>query len=303
MKKVLLILASGLLAVAATATVPAASQAAEKPNILIMGEDADQDTVPRNSRVFRRVLDGLANQLHDEGFDVFDETAVSLDDFAQGRVRRTDAEIIDVAKSIKRPPIDVAVIFSIYANANETSYTTKIKTRISGRLLQVKTGQRLGNFEVTSPRTWNAPADCPRECILEVVGKYSRILSNDLGSVLAEKLADLLDSGSGTAVASGRKISDAYSLVFEGFTPEDIMDLEEYLVVFRGYKTHRLVYSGRRHHEIWYESNITAGRLDRNLKKMLDRLDISGRVSFAGNEYTVQKVTRRKTRALDPDNW
>ncbi len=104
MKKVLLILASGLLAVAATATVPAASQAAEKPNILIMGEDADQDTVPRNSRVFRRVLDGLANQLHDEGFDVFDETAVSLDDFAQGRVRRTDAEIIDVAKSIKRPP-------------------------------------------------------------------------------------------------------------------------------------------------------------------------------------------------------
>ena len=33
--------------------------AAEKPNKLIMGEDADKDAVPRKSRVFNRVLDVL----------------------------------------------------------------------------------------------------------------------------------------------------------------------------------------------------------------------------------------------------
>ncbi|MBT6531040.1 MAG: hypothetical protein HOK99_09005, partial [Betaproteobacteria bacterium] len=50
-----------------------ASDHAGKINILIMGEDADSDTVPRNSRVFKRVLSGLSNELHDEGFNVYDE--------------------------------------------------------------------------------------------------------------------------------------------------------------------------------------------------------------------------------------
>ena len=46
-------------------------------NILIMGEDANPDTVPRGSRVFSQVLDALANELIDEGFDVYDETAAA----------------------------------------------------------------------------------------------------------------------------------------------------------------------------------------------------------------------------------
>ena len=82
-------------------------------NILIMGEDADSDTVPRNNRVFKRVLSGLSNELHDEGFNVYDETAVTMDHSTQGRTRRVDQEIIDIARSVKRPLIDVATIFSI----------------------------------------------------------------------------------------------------------------------------------------------------------------------------------------------
>ncbi|MDP6688218.1 MAG: hypothetical protein QF384_01855 [Alphaproteobacteria bacterium] len=90
------IAAAGCIAVAGL-TPSGPALAGEEPNILIMGEDADQDTVPRNSRVFKRVLDALVNEMNDQGFNVYDETAVSLDDFAQGRSRRTDAEIIDIA--------------------------------------------------------------------------------------------------------------------------------------------------------------------------------------------------------------
>ena len=90
MRRVILMSAAGLLLISC-ANVSTPSIAAEKPNIMIMGDDADRDTVPRNSRVFRRVLDALSNQLNEEGFDVYDETAVTLDDFAQGRTRRTDA--------------------------------------------------------------------------------------------------------------------------------------------------------------------------------------------------------------------
>ena len=302
MRRVILMSAAGLLLISC-ANVSSPSIAAEKPNIMIMGEDADRDTVPRNSRVFRRVLDALSNQLNEEGFDIFDETAVTLDDFAQGRTRRTDAEIIDIARLAKRPPIDVAVIFQIYASANQLAYTTKVKTRISGRLLAVKSGQRLGNFEVNSPREWVAPVKCPRECILEVVGTNARILANDLGAVLTEKLAHLLDRGDpGPSVDRGG-IPTAYSMVFDGFNETDISDIEEYLVVFSGYKRMRPTYSSSRRHEIWYESDISSGRLNRNLRKMLDHLDIRGTVQFSGNTYTVKKITFRKRRVINKKDW
>ena len=88
---------------ASCANISYPAQAVESPNILVMGEDADTDSVPCSSRVFKRVRSALVNQLHDEGLNVYDETAVSLEDFAQGRCRRTDAEIIDIAKKIKHP--------------------------------------------------------------------------------------------------------------------------------------------------------------------------------------------------------
>ena len=93
-------------------------------NILIMGEDADPDAVPRDSQVFKRVLDALANELNGEGFNVYDETALTLGGFAQGRLRRTDAEIIDIARSLKRPPIDVAVIYTIYSRSRSLAMRT-----------------------------------------------------------------------------------------------------------------------------------------------------------------------------------
>ena len=72
MNKIVSIVFSGLFLVSC-ASYPTSSNAAEKPNILIMGEDADKDTVPRKSRVFNRVLDALSNELHNEGFNALKE--------------------------------------------------------------------------------------------------------------------------------------------------------------------------------------------------------------------------------------
>ena len=46
------ILAAGCIGIAGLLPLSAAV-AGDEPNILIMGEDADQDTVPRHSRVFK----------------------------------------------------------------------------------------------------------------------------------------------------------------------------------------------------------------------------------------------------------
>lgn len=102
-------LALVILLLAALVAVPHSAEAVDKPNILIVGDDADVDSVPRHSRIFKRVLDAIAGELHTEGFDVFDEVAITLEDFAQGRSRRSDAEVIDIAKSSSRPPIDIVV--------------------------------------------------------------------------------------------------------------------------------------------------------------------------------------------------
>ena len=48
------------------------AHAADNPNILVMGEDADEDTVPRNSRVFKRVLTALQGQMDYYSFNVYD---------------------------------------------------------------------------------------------------------------------------------------------------------------------------------------------------------------------------------------
>ena len=273
--------------------IAAPAMAGDNPNLLVMGEDADTDTVPRNSRVFKRVLDALNEEMNNFGFNMFDETAVTLGDFAQGRTRRTDGEIIDVARSIRRPPIDVAVMFQIYASAKQLDYTTKVKVRISGRMINVKTGQRLGNFEVKTPQDLTAEPKCNRECILETVGDNSKMIAADLGAVLAEKLDWMVSGGSTEGGSGGSQLPMAFNLIFEGFTPEDMMSIEEYLVIFSGYTSHRPVYSSHRRSEIWYESTIGSAKLNRNLKKMLGELELSGMVQFAGNTYNVKKIARR----------
>jgi hypothetical protein len=192
MKPILLMLAVMLLAACQTTqSTGEQSRLGEQPNVIIMGEDADKDTVPRNSRVYKRVLDALVNEMNDEGFNVYDETAVTLDDFAQGRVRRTDAEIIDIARSVKRPPIDVAVIYSIYAHGQERGYTNKLHVRIAGRLLNVRSGRRLGNFEVDMPEPANVAPNCGRNCLLEAVGRAAAALARDLGALVVRKLDDI----------------------------------------------------------------------------------------------------------------
>jgi hypothetical protein len=182
-------------------------------NILIMGEDADPDAVPRDSQVFKRVLDALANELNGEGFNVYDETALTLGGFAQGRLRRTDAEIIDIARSLKRPPIDVAVIYTIYSRSRSLGHADRVYVRIAGRLLDVRAGRRLGNFEVEPPGPAIVAPGCGSPCRLEVVGADARTLARDLGAVLAGKLKEREKPSERTDGG----LSTAYTLTFTGF--------------------------------------------------------------------------------------
>jgi hypothetical protein len=270
--------------------------AANNANILVIGNDANKGSVSRNSPVFNRVIGALANQMHDNNFDVYDETAITLDGFDQNRINRTDAEIINIARSIKRPPIDIAVIFSIYVNTQAQGYSTKVNARIEGRLLNVQTGRRLGNFEIDNTKPWNVPSKCDLDCILENATDNSRLMASDLGAVLAEKLAWMTDGGNshlGLDRPGTNQMNAGYNLIFDGFSGENFAKLEEYLVVFSGYDSYRPTEIRYTRTEIWYKSSIGTAKLLRNIKKMLAELNFKATINFIGNTFTVKKITLR----------
>ena len=96
MKLAYVIGALGILTVACI-TSPAQIQAADAPNILIMGETADNHSIPRYNRVYERVQYALTNQLIQKGFTVVDETTATLNNNLQNRIERADPELIDIA--------------------------------------------------------------------------------------------------------------------------------------------------------------------------------------------------------------
>ena len=296
------------LALATFALFSGPALAATDPTIMIMAEDADAEGIPRRSRISTRILNELVTQLHSQGFDVYDETAVTLDTHVQGRSGRTDAEIIDIAKSVRKPPIDVAIFFTVYASTTRKTYTNELNLRIVGRMLSVHDGRRIGNWEDEIPDRWSLPNRCfpgnaqapNRECILEAVGSDARKIAQSVGSILTEKLVHQIGLGGSTRPVVGRDeggLKKGYELVFEGFDTRDMRDIEEYLVVFSGYIDHRPTSTVGLTYEIWYESTISTAKLQRNLNKMLDLLEIPATLQFAGNKYTMRNKMMRKRRS------
>lgn len=280
-------------------------------NILVMGEDADGDYIPCHDRAFVAVRNAVANQLGDRGFRVYDETAVTMDNFDQGRCRRKDAELIDIARSIERTTIDVAVLFRIYVAKDPLDYTTKVSARIEGRLLDAHSGQRLGYVEVDEQQ-WRVTTDCRRECLFETVRRNSRALGVDLGTILADKLDS--DPGGGEANLGGGGPPDPagrireYALEFENFTREDIDQIDGYLKIFTGYDEHLPNRMSATRASYAYHSSLAPAKLSSNLNRMLKEMQEEGgnrwsaTINMNGNTFTVRKLVRRNVRRTQSDD-
>lgn len=288
-----------ILAVAALAflVAPTISSATDLPRVMIAGEDNDRDTIPRSSRVFKRVLNAISNELVDQGFDVKDETALTNETHIQGRSRRSDSELIQVAKDAG---IDVLVIFSIYPQAKVNQNSARVSARVEGRLLSVWDGSRLGNFESEPQRFTPIPKPYSRNDLLETIGKMSKIIGSDVGVVLADRLNQYHpENGAGRLVE--------WTLIFDGFNSDDMLDVEDLLVKFTGYDSYRPksnALNTSTHHELWYKSSIDSAHLERNMTRMLKKFNMKGRVYISGTEVKVVKqhsVKQRKKK--NNDGW
>jgi hypothetical protein len=282
-----------------------------------VSEDADQETVPRNNRIFNRVLIALGEEMNIRGYSIVDETAAGLNITAQGRVRRRDAELIDIARAISRPPVDAIVVFQIYASAKRSlnSDIMRPEVRIPGRVIDVRSSRLLGAFEVVGLDLPVLPRGCAddRECVLEQVGDQARILARDLGAALAEKLKALprsrTNAGPGVAeptpgpvqrTARAYPPSDgcdgmpqAFTVIFDGFNNQEITKAEEYMTAFKCFEHIRPVRASASQAEYWYETQTDAARLNHSLRVMLDHMGLPGQIQLAGNVLKVVKIGTR----------
>jgi hypothetical protein len=283
----------------AAGTAPALAQ---DRNILIVGEDADEDSVPRFSRIFGRVLVALTEELGEAGFEVVDETAASLGNFYEDRVRWTDAELVELAASVRGSPIALVLSVNIFATSDEQRYFTRVRTRVEGRLISTETGHRFGAVEIEGPRSWNAPFDCSRDCVLDVVNRHSKELASHVRDSLVVELVELTgrkDRSEVRRVPGNMVPTGSYRMVFRGFGRDEMRDVEKFLVVFGGYNGIQAIPMAGRHSEYWYDSEATSAQLTGNLRRTLDRLDLRGLVSFAGTEFQVVKTRSRRSLRVD----
>ena len=300
---------------------PTPSFAQDIPNILVMPEDSDPDTVPRDSRVQRNILGGLQDRMNSRGYRVFDEQAVGIDGYQQttvsDRVRRTDQELIIVARTANQP-IDVIIAYEVFASVEKLDFASFARLRIFGRALDPNSGRFIGNFEVVSPTNFRLPVQCPRECLLEKLSDKGRDMGIELASVLADKLDQFFvpqggsvstGSGGGT-VATGTTggtvgFERNYRLIFEECSPIMRTDFEQYLVIFSGYLSHRPDTCSGTACTMSYVSSIDPGKLHRNLEKMLVHSGHNGRVYVDGSNYKVICIPQRQRHPLnlDPNAW
>ena len=285
-------------------TLPSSSFAAETPTVLIMGVDGGRQMERRNGPVFRTVRESLSNLFFDRGYAVYDEAAVSLGKVRQHLSHRSDAEIVEIARAVSNPPIDLVVAFSAYTAEKDTRYARKLRLRLQGRLIDIRTGRLLGTAEIKSTAFRHAGSDCRSSCMADLAAREAAVLSPDLGSALAAKLGRSIQvehrvehdyplEDEQQALPKRVLKDNAYTLTFDGFRPREMFRIEEYLVSFKGYRDHRPVRTDRLFAEYWYETDIRNGRLNRNLRKMLNRLGLKGRVAMDGNRFVIERFGPR----------
>ncbi len=273
--------------------------ATDLPRVMFMGEDVNRDTrdtVPRHSKVFDQVLYAMVGEMLNEGFDVKDETALTLETHLQGGQRRMDPELISIAKEAG---VDVLVIFSIHYSIKKSYSTVKVGSRIIGRMLNVYSGSLIGRFNVESPQYQPVNKPYGPDEVIEGIGKVAKNLGREAGAEVAMKLADRVDQAGGMLLE--------WNLVFDGFTEDDVQTIQEFLIQFDGYDSHRPKRNGgnaNTYHEYLYKSSIDSAELKRQLYKTLKKLKMRNRIYFSGNTFKIEKLAKsRQRRAKRQSEW
>lgn len=274
-------------------------------NVMIMVQDDTADTIPYNHSSMKRLINKVSSDLSRNSINVYDWPQSN-----SYNGPRSEAMLVDVARSYSKATIDYLIVLSAEASVNRSDYSTQISGSVYGKTLALHSGRFKGAYTAKG-RSINKDSDCNDYCVNSELG-------DSLQSAASELSAEILNSihnanytrntnkdrqrSKQTPINNSPNVVD-YTLVLEGFTQQDIANIEEYLPIFSGYQ--RMRFSANRHQyaEIAYDSSISRNKLDKNLNRMLSEMNVNGAVKISGNTVTVVKTVDQSSTKFDLDGW
>ncbi|MEQ9327342.1 MAG: hypothetical protein RJQ21_08595 [Rhodospirillales bacterium] len=245
--------------------------------VLVAGDEAAPDSFSRQDRAHLPVQAEIVRQLGALGYRVVGNLADHDDLDNNGRVRIADEEWLAAARMDIHPPADILVLVRIDAEARARAYSKSMATRLAARILDVPTGEHLGDTSVEMPAPRQLPLDCAAACLVGV----AREQAASLGSGFAEAV---------TSVIEGGDTDRDWIIGIENFTFGDVDHIAEYLAAFPGFTSmeRRDIHAGNV--LVSYRSSASRTELQRNLMRMQEYLRLRGDLSLSGKGFVIRKL-------------
>lgn len=173
------------------------AEAASSKNLAILGEDSGSGAVLRDSRPFEAALDMLRGRLASYYFTVYDEASLNVQlGYTSGKPRDV-SEVLEVVSAVKRPPIELLGVFSLFADVSETSYGSKFSLRMTAKLMTVPAGKVLGTYVSRTLEPTPLPKNCSDDCLLEAISEKVESIALDLGDQISRAIPSAVGGISG----------------------------------------------------------------------------------------------------------
>jgi hypothetical protein len=230
-------------------------------------------------------------------------------DLARSSGRSTEmdkAELIDFARGYRAAALDYVVVLSVDALIEPKINRTNIETFINGQVIQLGSGRVSGAFSIDG-RQVNATKNCRRSSVSDGLRRSLVSLDGELSAEILSALAKPVKVKGKVArseqISSEGPSASQYTLIFDGFSQDDMLDIEHYLEIFSGYKSLHYRTSERRYSELDYRAQISRAKLTRNLNRVLSELSMDGAVKVTGDTVKITKLQQKSSTKFDTEGW
>ncbi|AKS41449.1 FHA domain-containing protein [Wenzhouxiangella marina] len=162
-------------------------------NTLVVG-DIQADTLPPEHPAWRSADRAIAQALIERGFDVFDKSALGLvsDCEAAACEGYKQADFVRLARELNRTarqPMDLMVVYSVTVTTRSGPGVDRVQVRLPGKMVDIDTGRLVDQWDGSLMEFVEPAQGCVDGCLRQWLADRARQGGQELGAVLAEKLA------------------------------------------------------------------------------------------------------------------
>ncbi|WP_376696537.1 FHA domain-containing protein [Wenzhouxiangella sp. EGI_FJ10305] len=162
-------------------------------NTLVVG-DINDDALPASHPAWRRADRAITQALINRGFDVFDKSALGLVRDCAGEACEgySQTDFIRLARDLNRTaddPVDLMVVYSVIVTSRSGAAIDRFQVRLPGKMVDIGTGRIVDQWDGGLLEFVDPSENCQGPCLRQWQADRARESGQELGAVLAEKLA------------------------------------------------------------------------------------------------------------------